>query len=45
MRECNGVFVGGVIKSLTNCFTVYWLRKVHGRWVWWVSGGVTLTFK
>ena len=36
-------FVGGVVNKLFYCF--YWLRKVHGRWVWWVSGGVTLTFK
>ena len=27
MRECNGVFVGGVIKSLTNCFTVLLVEK------------------
>ena len=27
MRECNGVFVGGVVKSLTNCFTVLLVEK------------------
>ena len=26
-----------VINELFHCF--YWLRKVHGGWVWWVLGG------
>ena len=45
MHECNGVFVGGVIKSLTNCFTVLLVEKGTRRVGMVGIGGVTLTFK